>query len=124
MKPVDQDRFYDKEKGTKGNCLQAAVASILGLSLHEVPNFMEAEEGFWPAYHRFLEKHGYIVFEPRGNVEPECFYIAHGESPRGIMHSVVYFDGKLAHDPHPSRGDIKVSYIHLLLPINPESRKK
>lgn len=55
MNPVDQDRFYDKEKGTKGNCLQAAVASILGLSLEQVPNFHEAESGFWPAYHSFLE---------------------------------------------------------------------
>ena len=121
MKPVDQDKFYDKEKGSKGNCLQAAVASILELSVDVVPNFHDCPEGFWPGYHNFLEKHGYIAFELRQIICPECFYLAFGPSPRGVDHAVIYFEGKLAHDPHPSRAGIKLEIIHMLVPIRPRS---
>lgn len=35
---------------------------------------------------------------------PGVHYIASGKSPRGdFLHSTVHLDGKLVHDPHPSR---------------------
>lgn len=39
---VHQDDFSP----ARGNALQAAVASIFGLALHDVPNFIEAPEGY------------------------------------------------------------------------------
>lgn len=39
MKPVDQTQFAGE--GVGGNCVQASVASILGLPLIDVPHFLE-----------------------------------------------------------------------------------
>ena len=122
MRPVDQDRFYSKELGTRGNCLQAAVASILDLPLAAVPNFMDADSahGFWAAYEEFLRARGFEYIELPGNHCPDCFYLASGSSPRGVKHAVIMRDGKLVHDPHPSRAGIDpIDHIHVLAPIDP-----
>jgi len=38
-------------------------------------------------------------------------YTASGPSARGVSHIVVYQDGKMIHDPHPSNeGLVKVNY--------------
>lgn len=40
--------------------------------------------------------------------------------PRGVSHMVVYHDGKLAHDPHPSRaGILEVKRTWVLAPLDP-----
>ncbi len=126
MKPVDQNRFYDKDAGTRGNCLQATVASILELELEDVPNFQEAPEeiGFWGMFYRYLRGRGFVVLEIQREslvLEPDCLYLAHGDSPRGVKHSVVYRKGRLVHDPHPSRAGLvgDPDYICLLIPIDP-----
>ena len=121
MKPVDQTRFYDKDKSLRGNCMQAAVASILELPLDAVPNFIEEEAGFWPSFTTFLRSRGFIYLDlhehPSG---PDCFYLASGDSPRAIKHTVIYRNGRLVHDPHPSRaGLLTLDMITLLIPINP-----
>lgn len=117
MKPVDQDEFWSPD-GKRGNCQQAAVASILGLRLAEVPNFHDCPEGFWDGYHAFLESRGFIDIELPVNHCPDCYYLAYGKSPRGVAHAVVYRDGKLAHDPHFSRAGIaEVEEVHLIVPI-------
>lgn len=121
MKPVDQDSFYDPDKGTKGNCLTAAVASILELSLSEVPNFHESEEGFWFGFAKFLRERGFVFIEFHHNdPQLDCYYLAHGKSPR-TDHSVVMRAGKLAHDPHPSRAGLvsEPQLVTILVPIDP-----
>lgn len=121
---VDQDRFYDGELGTRGNCQQAAVASILGLPLDAVPNFIEATAGqgsaaFWRAIDTFFEARGYMLWE-MGNRMPDCLYMASGPSPRGVSHAVVMRGGRLVHDPHPSRaGLLEVTCIHVPVPLDP-----
>lgn len=129
MKPVDQDRFYDKDKGTRGNCLQATVASILDLNLDDVPNFMDAPEeiGFWGLFHQYLRSRGFLALEIQRAtliLEPDCYYLAHGDSPRGVKHSVIYRKGRLVHDPHPSREGLvrDPDYICLLVPIDPAEK--
>ncbi len=43
-----------------GNCMQAAVASILDFPLEEVPNFIETENNNWfQCYYEFFENLGY-----------------------------------------------------------------
>ncbi len=119
VKPVDQTKFY-VEGVSRGNCQQAATASILGLDLDAVPNFMEADEvvGFWGAYYGFLKQRGYVDIELPPTRAPDCFYLAYGRSSRGVLHAVVYRAGKLVHDPHPSReGVLEVKEIHLIVPI-------
>lgn len=116
---ITQDRFYDAEKGTRGNCQQAATASLLGLGLDEVPNFMEAEAGFWPSFWRFVQERGLGVIELSGARSFDCHYLAYGPSPRGVSHAVIYKSGELVWDPHPSRaGLLSVKTVCLLVPVD------
>lgn len=45
------------DKG-KGNCMQAAMASLFDLELKDVPNFIEFENWFHPFY-QFITENGY-----------------------------------------------------------------
>jgi len=114
---ITQDRFYEPEKGLHGNCQQAAVASLLGLRIDEVPNFIEQEDGFWTSFFRFVTDHGYTQVELGGHRHFDCYYLAYGPSSRGVSHTVVFKAGKLAWDPHPSREGIReVESVCLLVP--------
>lgn len=114
---VDQTTFYDPQKPGQGNCVQAAVASILGLPLEEVPNFIEKEGSveFWRTFKSFLRDRGWEPIMLPGNYVPMCDYLASGKSERGCGHMVIMNDGQLVHDPHPSRKGIRnVDCIYLL----------
>lgn len=118
MKPINQTQFYEEGK-TTGNCQQAATASLLGLDLCDVPNFMEHPHGFWQSFWEFIASRGLIAIELSGERVFDCYHLAYGPSPRGVSHAVVYRDGKLAHDPHPSRaGLLSVDTTVLVMPIN------
>lgn len=115
MKPVDQTQFYEEGK-SRGNCQQAATASLLGLELHEVPNFIE-QSSFWGSFFEFLKSRNLVQIELDGDHHLDCYHLAYGPSARGVSHAVVYRFGKLAHDPHPSRaGLIKVEMVALIVP--------
>lgn len=58
--------YQDNFSPAQGNALQAAVASIFGMSLNEVPNFIEMEEGYEAAITRFYQQglghgHGCVI---------------------------------------------------------------
>lgn len=105
MKPVFQDKFYDPRVPTKGNCTQAAIASILEKELDEVPNFVE-EEYFWTSIKDYLYARGFKLTEHHKDHVPDGYYLVSGLSPRDVLHMVIYLDGELAHDPHPSGAGI------------------
>jgi hypothetical protein len=42
-----------------GNCMQAAIASLLELSLEEVPNFNILGHEWFNTFYKFLLKYGY-----------------------------------------------------------------
>jgi hypothetical protein len=127
LKPVDQTLF-----GEEGNCRSACVASLLELSISEVPLFIAKGKWSWQqAEDLFLAKHGMQAlrqsFFQNGNqpyddvtwgrcyaaADPGRFFILSGISPRKdsqgrtMRHAVVgQADGygfKVIHDPHPSR---------------------
>jgi hypothetical protein len=121
---VDQTILYDPAGGSlKGNCTEAAVASILGVTLSDVPDFRALGDdagSFWSAFRRFLRHRGFEPLMMPGNYAPEAMYLASGPSPRGVNHMVVMQDGKLIHDPHPSRaGILSVENVWLLVPHSP-----
>lgn len=125
MTPVDQTIFVGDPEGRPGNCMQAAVASILGLGLDEVPHFAALPEDHddvrpcWDAFEEFFAKRGFEAVFLAYEFCPESYYLASGPSPRGVSHMVVMQDGKLAHDPHPSRaGVLKVESVWLLLALD------
>ncbi len=50
---------------------------------------------------------------------PDTPYLAGGMSSRGVSHVVVYMNGKLLHDPHPSNeGLVKIDNYRYLMPCN------
>jgi len=118
MKPLStptkvcQDNFSPG----KGNALQAAVASLFGQSLHDVPNFITSNEGDEVAirdYYQNKEAKGECVKISLANNDniPEIYSnkicILRGKSPRGEHGHVVVAKHiqcgqfEMLHDPHP-----------------------
>lgn len=119
---IEQHVMYDEEKGVRGNCMQASVASILGLPLDEVPHFAETGDAgdVWDAFEEYLLGKGYCVHMLSKNSRPDGLYLATGKSLRGVSHMVVMHGDKVHHDPHPSKtGLIDIDFVYLLVPYDP-----
>lgn len=121
MKPVQQTRL-----GKDGNCFAACLASILELPLEAVPDVMDDLDG---PYTDWLTRYNAWLADTFGlylwNITPasdlpdgaQCavsqlcrqpiFHLIGGKSERGVMHSVVGFQGKVVHDPHPESTGLK-----------------
>lgn len=121
MKRITQTKFHaDPTPESRGNCQQAAVASLLGLELDEVPNFMEAEN-FWCAVEDFFKSRGLCLIRVSpGIIWPgKCNYLAYGPSKRGVRHACIYNRGVCVWDPHPSRtGLLEVDEINVVVPAD------
>lgn len=109
-----------------GNCYAAAIASIMELPITEVPNvevFFKFDNGPWQeTMLAFLELMGReLVADDRFQVFhsgkfdnderlfdfldycKDKYYLVSGKSARGVHHICIYRNGKLVHDPHPTR---------------------
>jgi hypothetical protein len=107
--PIHQTIYAGDPSGVPGNCLQAALASMLDLPLTDVPHFVaddvrtDGDLHWWTEMRRWCLDRGLSI---RGDREPEpgeC-YLGGGPSPRDPVfrsHVAVYRDGHLEHDPHP-----------------------
>jgi hypothetical protein len=102
MTPVKQNLFG---KHT-GNCLQAALATVLDLPLWKVPHFSNWSVSNWwfqldSWVNEELDKH--LVCSECPDQRQWC--VAVGRSPRGpYPHAVVAYGQSLYFDPHPSNG--------------------
>ena len=100
MRPVKQSKIHSVQ--VRGNCLAAAVASILEIGIDDVPAFEQMQPNVWKSQLiDFLWSYGYQVVESKKSFKPGLHYIAIGKSARGYNHCAVYKDGKMIHDPHP-----------------------
>ena len=109
MIPVYQTIISDETKNIHGNCFPSCLASILEIPLHEVPTFQNMGNNWFTVLWDFLISKGY-EFHGTGKKENaliydkgiDGYYIVNGSSPRGFKrgHSVVYYRGKLVHDPY------------------------
>jgi hypothetical protein len=114
MHPVTQTIMAGNDDGIPGNCLQAAVASLLDLELEAVPHFA-LHDDWLERLVAFAADRGYRVVYA-SPTEPPDFGLAFGPSVRGVMHSVTYVDGQ-TWDPHPSRaGLLSISNFVAFLP--------
>jgi hypothetical protein len=116
MRPVTQTIFHDDPDGRPGNCLQACIASLLDLPLDDVPHFL-LHDDWTGALEQFLTAHGRRLHaQPASD---HCAYgMAWGPSKRGVRHAVVWADGRMAHDPHPSHaGLLHVTELFALTPL-------
>lgn len=119
MKPVDQEYFYDK--GEIGDCVRAVTASILELDSKDVPHFVKDQPGsdWYSTWEQFMIDHGTTPIMLTGPWEspPKLvgFYLASGPSERNCRHIVIMYNGKMIHDPHPSRaGLIDIEAVWML----------
>lgn len=115
----------------RGNCYAACIASILELPITEVPNvevFYHLDNGYhtevlltflnskgWDLCtdHMLQRFHPEFGFSFDGTDEngkipqyyeyKDKYYLVSGKSPRDVRHICIYQNGKLVHDPHPSR---------------------
>lgn len=116
MKPITQTIFGEG----KGNCFAACVASVLEAPLEDVPNFCadHAPDEWWGEFTRWLDRFGMTAlrFPYDGDEQvwadamvellPDTFVLAGGPTPRG-PHCVIYCNGHMVHDPHPSRSGLQ-----------------
>lgn len=96
----------------QGNCLSACVATYLRRPLEEVPHFAEyvpdRKDAWWDMLIGYMAGHGLWAYElesPEG-AEPDEIVFVMGMSARGVCHQVLYRNGVLWHDPHPSKAGI------------------
>lgn len=127
MRPVNQ---Y-----TKDDCFAACVASILEVPTTHVPNFCgealtEGRNWLEEADRWLRENYGLTIlgFRPRGVSAvysiPAVYHIMSGQSPRGLLHSVVAFQGRMVHDPHLSRAGIEeATEYDFLFPVDERFEK-
>lgn len=117
-------------EGTIGNCVQAAVSSILGLEMNEVPHFLrvaEIPEEWELVFRKWMTAQGFHIVNYGGEWQFPGLYLASGPTKRNpnIWHMVVMRDGKLVHDPHPDNIGLSiVKHIKLLVPLEPQIIKE
>ncbi len=110
--------------GLPGNCLQAAVASLLHLPLEEVPHFAVYVDWFAAMRRWARDRDGDFTYFPIpvpeeysaawsgivawADQHPAACVLLGGPSPRGpFEHEVVgKIDLTTVHDPHPSRAGL------------------
>lgn len=137
MIPITQTKFGDPEGPAEdvGNCWAACIASTLEIPLEDVPDGLrtETKEEAWDTYQRFLATFNLRAVSLDATEQtPE--WIDHwinsfgdtilqiiGDSPRGPWaHGVIYQKGRLLHDPHPDRTDVKkITYVEFWVVIDP-----
>lgn len=125
MKPVMQTAFGYPN----GNCFAACVASLLELSIEEMPG-IEGKR-FEDVWDEWLSTRGLTYVDvPAGTgafVRGYC--IATGKSPRGgvtqsgrpVLHAVIAKDMQLVYDPHPDRAFLDGAPVEwtIIYPLDP-----
>ncbi len=133
MIPVTQTKVQVKDSVgnivVRGNCYAACIASILEVPITEVPNMevfyhldngygeevmrtfliskgweLRSDDRFECFHHEFLyEMYGEDKYHYLREKLADKYYLVSGKSSRGIQHICIYKNGKLVHDPHPTR---------------------
>jgi hypothetical protein len=89
-------------QGVYGNCMQAAIATILSKPLDAIPHF--GAFAWWPgALRLWLRGEGLDYTVVKAPPIPQERAMLCGKSPRGHSHAVVSEGGRVVWDPHPSR---------------------
>lgn len=121
---LKQTSFYDPtdaDNPHKGNCGEAAIASLLGVPIPEKFGPSGKSEDYWDDFDAFVESHGYEMMLIPKHIPHNGMYLASGPSKRGCSHMVVMHDGHLVHDPHPSNDGIQyVERMYVLVPHDPK----
>jgi hypothetical protein len=124
-----------------GNCFEACIASILEVSIEDIPDFHKGiapddGPGYWERVHEWCKDKpfGLISVTLQEGHDPLKFFhdtwvIASGPSPRRKeewqLHAVVWRNGEIVHDPHPSQQGLKqITEYAFFIWKNPIGHKK
>lgn len=109
MIPVDQTLFGLPN----GNCMSAAVASVLERPIETLPHF---GGGNWlEKLRRWSAPRGLVPLQtPVWPAEYDGYGVGLGLGPRGLNHAVVVHNGQLVHDPHYSRAGLVEWYGYVV----------
>jgi hypothetical protein len=59
MNKVYQTIIGSNKSEVRGNCMQAAIASLFEMELNDVPNFIEYDSNWFDEMYKFLQENGY-----------------------------------------------------------------
>ena len=120
MIPVDQEYMHDPETASVGDCFRACIASVLELPIAAVPHFALMGNRWGRVLDGFLEGLSREIDFHEGDPPKDMWVIATVQSPRAsdVLHSVVWRNGEIAHDPHPSRAGGKYLGNYFLITPN------
>ena len=122
MKMHDQEHYHSLAEGTYGDCMRAALRTLLQDDLKDCPHPV-CDDGWSEEWEDYLEEKGIVIRhtylrDGRSYDHIPEICIAVGPAARGVSHAVVYnrITGTMIHDPHPSRsGLLKINwYYHVL----------
>lgn len=98
--------IYDDPRGvlqpTWNSCMQASVATLLGLPLEEVPAFVDSDDWI-DTFGRFFDDLGLEIVRhdyPGSLPNSRCLVVGRGNLQR---HMVVADHRRIVWDPHPKR---------------------
>ena len=121
MIPVQQTRTGSLE----GNCTEARVASLLEVSLDDLPDLAAADAmglDRWKVLGEYVQAKGFDLFwfdlekTELGDFFPDQlipdlpwsgYHLMAGPNPDGVPHMVVGADGRMVWDPNPKKGGIQ-----------------
>uniref|UniRef100_A0A6M3KTF4 Uncharacterized protein n=1 Tax=viral metagenome TaxID=1070528 RepID=A0A6M3KTF4_9ZZZZ len=115
MKKIYQTKFrgIDAPIGERGNCWQAAVASVLELPLDEVPDIQvyDDEIHWFDNFREWLKQYGLSAFglTTGGNIVIQGYHLIECKSTtlnNGELHVVVGLNQEVVHDPNPNATSI------------------
>lgn len=117
MIPIKQTKISSEDGSVSGNCFRACFASILEIDIDSIPAFEDMGTEWHEPFFMFLNEHN-LEFDGTKTINDKTFevklntyegidgyIIVNGKSPRTYVkrgHSVVYKEGQMVHDPHPS----------------------
>lgn len=126
LSPVMQTTFHDPANPGSGNCVQACLASFLGVGLMDIPNLWKdgaTADRFWHNFRKTAESYGWrVMMHEDKDLRPDFPYFASGVSPRDpeVRHMVVMQGEHLLHDPHPDgTGVTAITTVWTLHPLEP-----
>lgn len=130
MRPVDQTVFTVPG----GNCFSASLASLLEITVEDVPYFM-AHEDWAAAVNTWLSPRGLmlvwvplVIFLDEQEIRlrdepPPGLHVLSGDLPGGIQHAVVARGRQIVHDPLPgSPGLVARRDAYVIAPLDPVAR--
>ncbi len=138
-------RIMQTKFGKAGNCWQAAIASLLGLVLEDVPDFVherypvsknegetrwEYEDGIrlnpfhWQDTQAWLKERGLRMVWGDSLIVPHIvplgWHLKAGPGPRGEEHVVLGAGDVIVHDPHPDgTGLVKTTEFYWIVEDDP-----